>query len=146
MADRYENFTRSELLAELRDKETALRNWRIKPDPTDENKKQAQQEIIEGLENVVKVLEDKVKSKAITPNTAHTIANQSNQTITPNNQMITEWSRAHKRQLINQDVSAVGKLVIANLERWISEIDRVYKLEIEDDASYSDDFCKMVKR
>ena len=146
MADRYENFTRSELLAELRDKENALRNWRIKPDPTEENKKQAQQEIIEGLENVVKVLEDKVKSKAITPNTAHTIANQSNQTITPNNQMITEWSRAHKRQLINQDVSAVGKLVISNLERWISEIDRVYKLEIEDDASYSEDFCKMVKR
>ena len=144
MADRYENYTRSELMAELRDKETHLRNWKIKPDPTDETKKTAQKQIITDLDTVVKQLEERVKNTSMIP--SGPTGNPPNQAGTPNQQMLQEWSKAHKRQLIAQDVSAVGKLVVSNLERWIAEIDRIHTLEIADDIDYAEDFCKMVKR
>ena len=141
MADDYDTFNRAELIAELRYKENSLREWKIKTEPNEEEKKQAHATIQAELEAVVELLKGKIKKAIVTSGSSSSPPGTSNQ------QVVQEWTRAQKRQIIAMDVASVGKLAVSNLERWISEVDRVHTLEIlNDDNTFANEFTKMVKR
>ena len=138
MADKYEYFNRAELIKMLLEKENNLREWRIKSEPADKQKKTTHDSIKGELEEAVQQLKEKLKSTK-----PHVTTGQvANPTSTGNQQVVREWTKAQKRQIIMQDVASVGRLVISNIERWITEIDQIYSLEIKDDDTFTEEFVK----
>ena len=133
MAEKYGNYTRSELIDELRLKEASLMEWKIKPDPTEGDKKTEQTAIIASLEETVTALRLKVNSAIVPVGGA-----------TSNSDVMERYASATKRQLVAQYVQNVGILQIQRLENWICEFDRIKSLEV--DEAMEGDFVKMVKR
>ena len=119
-----------------------LLELRMKPEPTEEDKKPTHLAIKNELEKELQLLKGKLQATD-TPVAAGVVSNQSG---TGSQQVVQEWTKAQKKQILSQEVNSIGKLVVSNLERWISDIDRIHKLEIQDDESYEEDFVKMVIR
>ena len=140
MADPYANYTRSELIDELRLKEKLLLEWKVKDDPTDGQKKTTQAEIVTELREAVRVLKEKVNTTALVP-----AENKSGDTPTQNT-VVSQYTRTTKQTLIAQYVTSVGQLVVPKIERWTSEMDRIHTLEVHDDDEFETDFVKMVKQ
>ena len=139
MADNYDYLNRAELIVLLQHQEQALREWKIKSEPADEQKKTTHNSIKNELEEAVRLLKEKLKS-------TNTPGQVSNFPGTGNQQVVREWTKAQKRQTIMQDVASVGKLNISNIERWITEIDQIYILEIRDDDTFTEEFVKILMR
>ena len=122
---------------ELRLKEKTLMEWKVKDEPTGEEKKTTQAGIITELENVVHLLKDKINVTALVP---------AGQPAGSTNTVVTQYTRTSKQALLAQYVAQVGQLIVPNLDRWISEMDRIHTLEIKEDTEFEEDFVKMVKR
>ena len=153
MADiEFDYFTRAELYDKLKFTEERLDNLSIKTEPASENDKQQQEIVKTRLKTEIEQIKLALKATMAVAVPAPPVAESSHASVSNYDvQMVKTMKENATVQNLLEVVRAVPKLLVGDsIERFVSELDQIYKVEVEPQngeiSSLENEFIRAAKR
>ena len=153
MADtEFDYFTRAELCDKLKFTEERLDNLSIKTEPASENDKQQEEMVKTRLKTEIEKIKAALKADKAIAVPAPPVAELSHASVSNYDvQMVKTMKENATVQNLLEVVRAVPKLLVGDsIERFVSELDQIYKVEVEPQngeiSSLENEFIRAAKR